>query len=90
MALIVQSHATMTRFSLSLLALVALCVVVSVSAAPRPRRMAFPMSNARFAEDAPLDHRLPSYKTYWYTQTLDHFNFANTQTFQQRYLIAGM
>lgn len=52
--------------------------------------MAFPMSNARFAEDAPLDHRLPSYKTYWYTQTLDHFNFANTQTFQQRYLIAGM
>jgi hypothetical protein len=31
---------------------------------------------------------IPGYKTYWYPQTLDHFNFETSpQTWQQRYLI---
>ena len=30
---------------------------------------------------------LPKYDTRWYNATLDHFNFANTQTFPLRYLI---
>ena len=29
------------------------------------------------------------YKTYYYEQYVDHFNYLNTQTFAQRYLIAG-
>jgi len=28
------------------------------------------------------------YKTFWFTQTVDHFNFAVQQTFSQRYLVS--
>jgi hypothetical protein len=28
-----------------------------------------------------------AWETAWFTQRLDHYNFANAQTFQQRYLI---
>ncbi len=34
--------------------------------------------------------RSASYKTFYFTQQLDHFNFANQQVFKQRYLINGM
>lgn len=30
---------------------------------------------------------IPTPKTYWFDQIVDHFNFANTQTFKQRYLV---
>lgn len=30
----------------------------------------------------------PQYETKWFTQELDHFDFSNTATFQQRYLIS--
>ena len=29
----------------------------------------------------------PTWDTKWFTQELDHFDFSNTQTFQQRYLV---
>ena len=62
------------------------CVVVIAEAAHKPH---FPFSKAKVQSNAVLDSRLPPYSTYWYTQTLDHFNFANTGTFQQRYLVVG-
>ena len=30
------------------------------------------------------------YQEKWFTQTLDHFDFTNTQTYQMRYLISGI
>lgn len=39
---------------------------------------------------ASLDESSPSaynYSTLWFEQSLDHFNFAETRTFQQRYLV---
>jgi hypothetical protein len=30
-----------------------------------------------------------SWETKWFTQRLDHFDFSETRTFQQRYLING-
>lgn len=29
----------------------------------------------------------PTWETKWFTQELDHFDFSNTKTFQQRYLV---
>ena len=29
------------------------------------------------------------YKTLYFEQLVDHFNYVNQQTFQQRYLVAG-
>lgn len=33
------------------------------------------------------DQELQSYTTLWYSQLIDHFNFQNSQTYQQRYLV---
>ena len=32
---------------------------------------------------------IPPWKTFYYTQQLDHFNFNDDRTFQQRYLVNG-
>ncbi|KYQ93237.1 peptidase S28 family protein [Tieghemostelium lacteum] len=32
----------------------------------------------------------PEYQTYYYTQTIDHFNFQTQGTFQQRYLVSDI
>ena len=32
---------------------------------------------------------IPSFKTFWTTQQLDHFNFRDDRTFQHRYLLNG-
>ncbi len=32
---------------------------------------------------------IPAYKTLYMTQKLDHFNFQDSRTFQQRYLLNG-
>ena len=32
---------------------------------------------------------IPPWTTFYYTQTLDHFNFNDDRTFQQRYLVNG-
>jgi len=84
-SLVLLSLATMKVATLALVAV--LCCVVAVSEAARKPH--FPFSNVKVPSNAALDHRLPPYSTNWYTQTLDHFNFANTGTFQQRYLVVG-
>jgi len=72
--------------------LVLLAVVVSAtSGAMNPRRFvmrdpaAFKSSRgkARSVEAASL----PPYKTFYFEQLLDHFDFTNDKTFQQRYLV---
>jgi hypothetical protein len=32
---------------------------------------------------------IPAYKTFYMTQKIDHFNFRDDRTFQQRYLLNG-
>lgn len=64
-------------------------VAMAVDAAPRFRRPVSPLAKAKPSPAAPGDPRLPPYTTNWYTQQIDHFNFANGGTWQQRYLVVG-
>jgi hypothetical protein len=77
------------KITVAVVVLALVCVVSFAEAARGVRRPVFPFSQAKVAPGAPLDSRVPNFKTFWYTQTLDHFSFANTQTFQQRYLVVG-
>jgi hypothetical protein len=78
----------MARVTCLALLVVALCLVLSAEAR-RVARHTSPLSKAKFDASRHLDSRVPPFTTHWFTQTLDHFSFANTQTFQQRYLVVG-
>jgi len=65
----------------SLLILTLICMVAGVRAAFGRRAPQFPKQSHHIDS-------LYSYKTYWYPQTLDHFNFISSdRQFAQRYLI---
>lgn len=78
------------KFAVVGLVLALVCAVSVFGMPVRLRKAPFPASQAKeFDASLPLDHRVPPFRTHWFTQTLDHFSFANTKTFQQRYLVAG-
>ena len=64
-------------------------VAMAANAAPRFRRPVSPLAQAKHSAAALDDPRLPPYTIYWYDQQIDHFNFANSGTWKQRYLIVG-
>lgn len=66
-----------------------IAVAMAAGAAPRFRRPISPLANAKPSPAAPGDPRLPPYTIYWFDQQIDHFNFANSGTWKQRYLIVG-
>jgi lysosomal Pro-X carboxypeptidase len=75
------------KTTLVLIVAALVCLATLAEAAPKARKATSPFAGAVGANVADADPRLPAFKTYWYTQTLDHFNFANTQTYQQRFLV---
>lgn len=42
-----------------------------------------------FLKNPPASGDIPPWKTFYYTQMLDHFNLKDDRTFQQRYLVNG-
>jgi hypothetical protein len=45
--------------------------------------------NKKGIKNQPTDP-IPPFKTFYTTQFLDHFNFRDSRTFQQRYLLNGL
>lgn len=77
------------KLAVSVLLATLVCVALAESAAPRTRKFVSPLSKAAFNPSALDDPRVPPFTTYWYEQTLDHFNFVNDGTWKQRYLVVG-
>lgn len=96
MAVIPAPRSRALRSTLSWLLLISLCITLSDSASPRGRpRLGVRRGNNKersniFSQSlASSSGQLSDYQTFYYDQTLDHFNYQpqSYATFRQRYVV---